>query len=102
MIKELGNNYPVQAVCEVLEATRSGYYRWCQGQASIRELANQQLVQQLHTIHEAKRGTYGSPRMTEELRHGGQKCNHKASGAFDAAGEAQRLHCQEEESQNDQ
>jgi len=77
MIKELGNNYPVQAVCEVLEATRSGYYRWCQGQASIRELANQQLVQQLHTIHEAKRGTYGSPRMTEELRHGGQKCNHK-------------------------
>jgi len=40
-------------------------------------VANGQLVEQIKTIYEAKRGTYGSPRITHELRRAGQKCNHK-------------------------
>ncbi len=77
MIKELSTNYPIEALCQVLEGARSGYYRWSQGQASARQLANQQLVEQIKRIYQANRGNYGSPRITKELRHGGGKCNHK-------------------------
>ena len=56
---------------------RSGYYGWLKGQEPAREMANVQLVEQIKTIYEAKRGTYGSPRITHELRRAGQKCNHK-------------------------
>ena len=77
MIKELSTNYPIEALCQVLEGARSGYYRWSQGQASARQLANQQLVEQIKRIYQANRGNYGSPRITKELRHRGGKCNHK-------------------------
>ncbi len=77
MIEELSKNYPVGPLCQAVQVARSGYYSWLKGQEPAREVANGQLVEQIKTIYEAKRGTYGSPRITHELRRAGQKCNHK-------------------------
>lgn len=77
MIKELSPEYSIRVLCQVLEVARSGYYGWSQGQTSARTLANVRLLEQIKTIHQAKQGNYGSPRITQELRHQGQNCNHK-------------------------
>ncbi len=77
MIEELSKDYPVGPLCQAVQVARSGYYGWLKGQEPAREMANVQLVEQIKTIYEAKRGTYGSPRITHELRRAGQKCNHK-------------------------
>ncbi len=77
MIEELCRDYPVRELCQMLEVARSGYYTWLQGQPTARDLANAQLTEQIKAVHSASRGTYGSPRMTQELRRAGQKCNHK-------------------------
>src|SRR5207302_5275237 len=77
MIEELCKEHAVQDLCEVLEVSRSGYYAWCRGQESGRELGNRILTEQIKQLFESKRGRYGSPRITEELRRSGQCCNHK-------------------------
>jgi putative transposase len=77
MIKELGQEYPVRMLCAVLGVNRSGYYGWCRGEESARALANRLLVEQIARIYHQKRGRYGSPRVTEQLRRDGHPCNHK-------------------------
>ena len=77
MIKDLRADYPIRNLCQVLEVARSGYYYWNRGQASARELANAQLVQQIRTVYRANQGNYGSPRITKALGQSGQKYNHK-------------------------
>lgn len=77
MIKELCQEYPVRELCAVLKVTRSGYYRWRKGPASGRELANRVLGSEIERVYRQKRGRYGSPRVTEQLRREGHRCNHK-------------------------
>jgi len=77
MIEELSKEQGVRDLCELLEVTRSGYYAWSRSQESVRELANRLVVEEIKEVFEAKRGRYGSPRVTEELRRQGRICNHK-------------------------
>jgi putative transposase len=77
MIQELCPEYPIQELCRVLEVARSGYYRWHRGPPPARHAANRHLAAQIKLIFEAKQGTYGSPRLTQQLRRAGQHCNHK-------------------------
>lgn len=77
MIKQLAQACPVRELCAALGVARSGYYAWRQRLPSLRDRNNQVLSQQIQEVFKAKRGTYGSPRVTEELRRRGQCCNHK-------------------------
>ena len=77
MIQELAKDCPIAELCRVLEVARSGYYGWRKGPATARDRANAQLAEQIQAIYEAKRGLYGSRRMTHELRQAGHPCNHK-------------------------
>jgi len=77
MIEELSKDYPVRELCAVLGVTRSGYYQWCRGQESGRELANRLLKLEIERIYQQQKGRYGSPRVTHQLRREGQHCNHK-------------------------
>ena len=56
--------------CRVLETSRSGYYDWAARPESARETENRQLVKMIREIHEESRFSYGSPRVTAELRLG--------------------------------
>jgi putative transposase len=77
MVEELSGQYPVRELCLVLEVTRSGYYAWCRGQETAREVANRLLSEEIRRVHRQKKGRYGSPRITAQLRRDGQRCNHK-------------------------
>jgi putative transposase len=77
MVQEMSKNYPVRELCAVLEVTRSGYYAWGSGQETARQVANRLLTQQIHRVYQEKKGRYGSPRVTQQLRREGQRCNHK-------------------------
>lgn len=68
MISKLATEYPVRSLCRVLEVTRSGYYQWRDKVAGPRAQANQELLEQIRQVFEQNRQTYGSPRVTRQLR----------------------------------
>lgn len=65
-------DYPLTLLCEVLEVSRSGYHAWTSGQRDRRTQRDQQLVPKIIEAFDASRQTYGYPRMTIELRKGGE------------------------------
>jgi transposase InsO family protein len=71
--------FGVKRLCRVLAVSRSGFYRWraaAQARAA-RVAADAELARRIRAIHMEFDGTYGSPRVTAELRHGGTRVNHK-------------------------
>jgi putative transposase len=61
-------HYPVPMMCELFEVSRSGYHAWRGRGPSPRQLENTRMVAQIRVIHAASDGSYGSPRVYEELR----------------------------------
>ena len=61
-------DHPIATMCRVLNVSRSGYYAWKKRGPSQREKEDQRLLKQIEEIHEASRGTYGSPRVHAELK----------------------------------
>jgi len=55
-------------MCRVLRVSSSGYYAWLKREPSERSLADAELLGKVRKIHERSDGTYGSPRIHEELR----------------------------------
>jgi putative transposase len=69
-------NFQLTELCEALGVSRSGYHAARQPRLSARADANQQLLEQIKVIHAHRHTrTYGSPRMTVELRARGQACS---------------------------
>jgi putative transposase len=58
-------------MCKVIGVSRSGYYEWLKREPSKREIENQNLMEQIRNIHKKSKRTYGSPRITRELK---EKC----------------------------
>jgi putative transposase len=63
--------FPVTLMCEMLDVSRSGYYAWRGRPPSPRESRRAGLTAKIRSAHEASRGTYGSPRVTVELKAAG-------------------------------
>lgn len=71
--------YGVKRLCQVLNVSRSGYYTWlarATGRAA-RSAHGRWLVAQIRQVHTGTHGTYGSPRITVELRAQGIIVNRK-------------------------
>ncbi len=71
------HEFPLQVMCRVLAVSRSGYYEWLSRKDSPRKLANKALKNRIKVIYAASYKTYGSPRITEELRDQGVRCSEK-------------------------
>jgi putative transposase len=77
------NNYEnigTERMCQLLDVSRSGYYRWLKKQSSLasdRDKENQRLLERIRTLHEESRGVYGSPKVQRRLRQEGIEVNHK-------------------------
>ncbi len=72
--------FPTTTACEIARVTPSAFYAWRASETagpSPQELADAELVAVMGTIHDESDGTYGSPRMTEELARRGHRVNHK-------------------------
>ena len=70
-------HYPIATMCRLLEVSASGYYAWRQRPASQRTRSDTVLTEMIKQIHTWSRGTYGVPRMRDELIARGQRVNHK-------------------------
>ena len=57
----------ITTMCRVLGVSKGGYYAWVNRPPSARADANGQLLLDIGMVHEWSRGTYGSPRVYEEL-----------------------------------
>jgi len=55
-------------MCKVLRVSRSGYYEWLKRTPSKREIENQNLMEHIRNIYKKSKRTYGSPRITRELK----------------------------------
>lgn len=59
--------FSIQRMCELLGVSTSGYYAWLKRPDSGRAVQNKVLTDLIHQIHTNSRGTYGAPRIYEEL-----------------------------------
>ena len=75
MIAQFSVEFPVEELCEVLEVSRSGYYRWKTAVPSRRELENQKLLAEIAEAHQHHKQRYGSPRITRVLKAEGIACS---------------------------
>ena len=74
-VDEHRGQYPVAVHCQVLEVTRSGYYAWARRRdlpPGPREKRRQELLEKIKAAHGQSRGTYGSPRVFQELKAQGE------------------------------
>jgi putative transposase len=65
-------HYPVSVLCETLEVSRSGFYAWKLRPPSQREMDDRRIAPGVLSIFQRTNGTYGSPRIHEELRQAGE------------------------------
>jgi putative transposase len=72
--------FPITAACKVAEVSRQAFCDWRLAKAAgptDAERAESELLSRIRAIHEEFDGTYGEPRITEELARRGQAVNHK-------------------------
>ena len=69
------SEFAVEKMCRVLDVSRSGYYRWRNAPESDRKNSNEALYVRIKETYDAAHGTYGSPRITRELRDKGIQCS---------------------------
>ena len=65
--------HPIRMLCDLLGVSPSGYYRSRQHQPSPRQREDAALTAQITAAHQASRGTYGVPRIMEDLRAEGTR-----------------------------
>ncbi len=63
--------FPVEKMCKVLKVSRSSYYNWLSGKSSKRADSNAAMIKEIRIVYNHSKGTYGSPRIAQELNRSG-------------------------------
>lgn len=71
------NEYPVEFMCQELEVSRSGYYKWRKAEPSARERTDQVLIALIKDIYDKARGNPGVRRVRAGLAAAGHRLSHK-------------------------
>ena len=66
--------FEINIMCQVLQVSKSGYYAWRKRAASQREIANQQLFNDIQRVFHENRQVYGAVRIWKALHKEGIKC----------------------------
>ena len=61
--------HSVTKTCGLFEVSRSAYYLRSTGEPSVRSVTDAELTEKIKAIHVESKGTYGSPRVHQELVH---------------------------------
>lgn len=76
MIEKMRSEYHVTELCDAMEISSSGYYKWRASAKSARAQSNEVLLREISTIHQDRHlKNYGSPRMTVELNNRDYRCS---------------------------
>ena len=67
-MKTLAVQFPIKSLCAIFEISRAGYYAWSRRKPSPRQQEDQQLLPHIQRAFKTGHGSYGSPRVTRELR----------------------------------
>lgn len=70
-------DYPIRLMCRLLGVSPSGYYAFHNRQPSNRARSDAVLSEQIATIHAFSKGTYGVPRLHDQLRDDGIRVGKK-------------------------
>ena len=70
-------SFEVRFMCSQLEVSRSGFYAWRGRKPSARAIDEALLVEEVRSVHNASRGTYGSPRVHAALKGRGRRTSCK-------------------------
>jgi putative transposase len=71
LIDQAKKEFPVHRLCNVLGVSQSGYFAWKDRPASRRQREDVVLLAHVRSAFSLSNGTYGSPRMTQELQDDG-------------------------------
>ena len=69
--------FPVATMCRVLGVSPSGFYAWRERALSARAVRDVHLTAQIAASHARSDGTYGAPRVLEDLREAGERVGRK-------------------------
>lgn len=72
--------WPVEFLCKVLRVTSRGYRAWKARPISQRQREDMVILAHIREQHRLSLGSYGRPRMTEELQELGVKVGHRRIG----------------------
>ncbi len=64
-------------MCDVLQVSPSGYYKWTGCSESHRACRDRALATHIRAVHKSSHGTYGSPRIHAELKEQGEEVSRK-------------------------
>ena len=67
-MKDYQKEFPVGKMCKVFKVSRSRFYQWRNYHSSSRDSENRVLLCEIRRIHEQSKASYGSPRITDELK----------------------------------
>ncbi len=74
-IAEHRKQFPIAALCRVMQVSKSGYYAWASRPESRRAGRNRVLVVQIKAAHTRSRKTYGRRRIHVQLQQDGVRCS---------------------------
>ena len=69
--------HSVKHCCDLFEVSRAAYYERKQTVPTQREVADAELTEKIIVIHTESKGTYGSPRVHQELVKRGVACGRR-------------------------
>lgn len=67
-VRDNRSSFPVKKMCQTLEVSSSGYYRWRTDPFSMRKVVNNRLRQRIRELYAEHKGMAGSPMITADLR----------------------------------
>jgi putative transposase len=70
-------SYPVSRMCRLLDVSTSGYYEWRKRPPSKRSREDEVLIEKIRHYHRMSAGTYGAPRILEDLQEEGVNVGQK-------------------------
>jgi transposase InsO family protein len=72
---------PYATSCRALGVSPAWFYKWRHGDASVRRARRRALAELIDALFRKHRGTYGSPRITADLREAGWRVSEKTVAA---------------------
>ncbi len=73
-------DFPVRAMCRVLDLSPSGYYAWLDREPSARAKRDEELTERIEAVWRENRRVYGRPRIYADLKEAGERVGEKRVG----------------------